>query len=449
MGTSLLAWAGKRPSTRSHHHERAGRYWIVWSLVIAIVVLLAALAVGSHQRHQQGFDVFDEGAHYDYVLDLTHGHLPRSGDHLSQTTMRMISCLGGFDLPPHGCSVTQRNPADLPAGGYSYEAVQQGPLGYLPYVLTARTNVSPQTALVDARWGGFIWSIVGAGLLVWVGWLADLSLLELCGVLSVCLLSPVQVHAASTVTNDSSAVAAGALVVATFLVARRRQTALVSIGLVVGLLIGLMKGLFVVVPFVLLVGLLIFDVAQRRRQSRADLWRRYGCSSAMFLGVVISYGGWLLLQQARATVPPSVVLHVLQGFSTTPYPRPSTFFNGIQQALSDLIAYAPAPLYWFWNLSVYGSLAGLLVLQGPVGRPQLRAMAAAIFIGIIALAAGFPLLNFIEGHYDFYAPSRYALPLLPIVGLVLMRAIRVRGLLLIGVFLPALAVIDQLATGQF
>jgi hypothetical protein len=223
----------------------------------------------------------------------------------------------------------------------------------------------------------------------------------------------------------------------------------VSIGLVVGLLIGLMKGLFVVVPFVLLVGLLIFDVAQRRRQSRADLWRRYGCSSAMFLGVVISYGGWLLLQQARATVPPSVVLHVLQGFSTTPYPRPSTFFNGIQQALSDLIAYAPAPLYWFWNLSVYGSLAGLLVLQGPVGRPQLRAMAAAIFIGIIALAAGFPLLNFIEGHYDFYAPSRYALPLLPIVGLVLMRAIRVRGLLLIGVLLPALAVIDQLATGQF
>jgi hypothetical protein len=76
-------------------------------------------------------------------------------------------------------------------------------------------------------------------------------------------------------------------------------------------------------------------------------------------------------------------------------------------------------------------------------------MAAAIFIGIIALAAGFPLLNFIEGHYDFYAPSRYALPLLPIVGLVLMRAIRVRGLLLIGVLLPALAVIDQLATGQF
>jgi len=169
----------------------------------------------------------------------------------------------------------------------------------------------------------------------------------------------------------------------------------------------------------------------------------------MFVAVVVSYGGWLLFQETRAIVSPSVVLRALQGFSTTPYPRPSTFLTGVQQSLSDLVAYAPAPLYWFWNLSVYGSLAGLLVLHGPVGRPQLRAMAAAIFIGIIALAAAFPLLNFFEGHYDFYAPSRYALPLLPVVGVVLVRALRTRGLLLIGILLPALAVIDQVSTGQF
>ena len=40
------------------------------------------------------------------------------------------------------------------------------------------------------------------------------------------------------------------------------------------------------------------------------------------------------------------------------------------------------------------------------------------------------------------------LPLLPIVGLVLMRALRTRGLLLIGVLLPALAVIDEIATDK-
>ena len=44
---------------------------------------------------------------------------------------------------------------------------------------------------------------MAAGLLVWVGWLSDLSLLELGAALSICLLSPVEVHAAATVTNDA------------------------------------------------------------------------------------------------------------------------------------------------------------------------------------------------------------------------------------------------------
>ncbi len=114
-----------------------------------------------------------------------------------------------------------------------------------------------------------------------------------------------------------------------------------------------------------------------------------------------------------------------------------------------MISYAPAPLYWIWNLTVYGSLVGLLVLQGPVGRPRMRVMATAIFVGMIALAIVFPWLNFIEGHYDFNAQVRYALPLLPLVGFVIARSLRIRGLLLIGIALPALAVIDQLVAGQF
>jgi len=200
---------------------------------------------------------------------------------------------------------------------------------------------------------------------------------------------------------------------------------------------------------VVLVGLVIADVAQHHKLSRAGLWRRYGCIVLMLLGVIAAYSGWVLLQDARAIVSPSVVLHALQGFQTSTYPLPSTFLTGVEGGLSALTAYAPAALYVFWNLAVYGSLAGLVVLKGPVAGPQLRAMAAAIFIGIVMLAAAFPLTNFILGHYNFPAPARYALPLLPIMGIVLARALRLRGLLLIGILLPGLAVIDQLATGQF
>jgi hypothetical protein len=91
----------------------------------------------------------------------------------------------------------------------------------------------------------------------------------------------------------------------------------------------------------------------------------------------------------------------------------------------------------------------MVILRGPVGRPQLRAMAAAVFVGILALAVAFPVLNFAEGHYDFAVPTRYALPLLPIIGYVLARSLRDRGLLLIGAVLPALAVFDQVSTNQF
>jgi hypothetical protein len=167
------------------------------------------------------------------------------------------------------------------------------------------------------------------------------------------------------------------------------------------------------------------------------------------VGVVVSYAAWFLIQNARASVPPSTVLHALEGFATTSHLRLTTILVGIQNELSDLSAYATAPLYWIWDLAIYGSLVGLLVLKGPVGRISQRASALAILFGIVALGVAFPLLNFIEGHYDFYTPQRYALPLLPIIALVVVRTLRTRGVLLVGIALPALAVIDQLVVGQF
>ncbi|HEY1445278.1 MAG TPA: hypothetical protein VGF51_10285 [Acidimicrobiales bacterium] len=451
VASSLVAWTQTRPTTEDggDRSRTTNRWWLLWSCLIAVAVLVGTLISGNTLRHQQAFSVLDESAHYDYVLDLSHGHLPRSGDHLSQETMRAVSCLGAYNLPPHGCRVTTRNAANFPAGGYSYEAVDQPPVGYLPYLLTVRSDESPHAALVSARWGGFIWSVIAAIGLVSAGWLAALSLLELCAILSISLLGPTAVNVSAVVTNDSSAVAAGAFVLVTYLVARRLNRPLLVIGLLVGALVGLMKGLFVVAPFTLLVGVILADIAARRRLTKEAVFSRYGCVLAMTVGAIVGYVAWLLLVGARETVSTSVVLHALQGFSTTGHVQPSTILTGIQSELSGLVAWVPAPLFWVWNLAVYGSLAGMVVLQGPVGRPQLRAMAAAVFVGILALAVAFPVFNFAEGHYNFAVPTRYALPLLPIIGYVVARAMRGRGLLLVGVVLPALAVFDQVHLNQF
>jgi hypothetical protein len=220
-------------------------------------------------------------------------------------------------------------------------------------------------------------------------------------------------------------------------------------GLIVGLIVGLMKGLFIVVPLVVLTALLFADIAARRRPTRDETWARYGCSAAMLVGAVVSYVAWVLIEEVRAIVAPSIVLHALEAGSVTTHLRVTTILNGLQNGLSDLMAYVPAPLYWMWDVAIYGTLAGLLFLKGPVGRVSERAAALAVFFGVAALAVGFTLLNFVEGHYDFVAPQRYALPLLPIVALVALRAMRTRGVLMVGIALPALAVIYQLATSQF
>lgn len=413
-------------------------------MVGAILVLLVSLAASNVQRHQLSFDLFDEAAHYDYAVALAHGHIPPSGTYLTQSTLRMISCFSG-----DGCGVSERNPHAVAAYGYSYEAVEQPPLGYLPYLLTVNPTASPASALVAARWGGFIWECIGGVLLVAVGWLAELSLFEMGTVLVICLLSPVQIHAISKVTNDSSALVAGCIVVGTFLIARRRDKPMVVAGLLVGLLVGFMKGLFVVAPFVILLALVFADIAARRLPSRSELWRRYACTVGMTVGAVVAYAAWLLIVDARAVVAPSVVLHALESFMTSSYPRPSTILTGIETQLSILNAYSPAPLYWLWDLAVFGSLAGVLLLRGVVEDQRVRAGALAIFAGVVVLAVAFVLLNYQQGHYDFPAPQRYALPILPILGIVVARAVRLRGLLLIGLILPACAVIAQLVGGQF
>jgi hypothetical protein len=422
---------------------------LISAIAIAICVLLVSIAASNHQRHEAGIDILDEGDHYDYVVQLSQGHLPRSGTRLTQETLRMISCVGEYESPIKGCEAKHRNPAAVSAQGYSYEGILQPPLAYLPYLLTVDPSGYSQASLEDARWGGVIWAVVGAGLLVWIGWMLDLNLLELTGVLAICLLCPVETRAISNVTTDSAAIPAGAAVVATYLLSRRLLRPMVVTGLLVGLIVGFMKGLFVLAPFIVLMSLVFADVARRHRPTKAEFMSRYGCAVAMFIGASASYAAWLLIQDARAVVPPSTVLHAVEGFSVASHLRVTTVLSGVQLGLSDLIAYVPAPLYWIWDVAVYGSLVGLVALRGPVGRISQRATALAIFLGIVALALAFPLINFIEGHYDFYAPSRYALPALPIIAVLVMRTLRTRAVVIIGILLPALAIGFQLTTTQF
>ena len=90
----------------------------------------------------------------------------------------MADCLLSAARPPARCGSRPAPPSLDPAAGYDYEA-QQPPLGYLPYVLTANPQASPDAAIADARRGGIIWIGVSAVLLLVLGVVEDFSLLAL------------------------------------------------------------------------------------------------------------------------------------------------------------------------------------------------------------------------------------------------------------------------------
>jgi len=422
--------------------------WRWWVLACGLAAGLVAVSVllGGHQRHTLTFGSLDEQAHYDYVVDLSHSHLPAVGDRYSQPTLRLISCIGVSYHERHGCGIARRNPRLYTPLGYSYEA-HQPPLVYLSYLLVARPNVPPRQAIAAVRRGGTIWAVVAAGLLVTVGSVEGLSILELTALLSICLVSPIAVSAAATVTNDSAGVAAGALVVLTWALSRRKRRPMAMFGLVVGIALGLMKGLFVVAPFVLLVAGLVSDPRVPRRAGWGEWWRRHGNSLCMVLGAAVSYGGWIVVQELRAVAPPSVVVHALLGFSTTALPQWSTIFSSLEQQLLLLIG--SSPLYFIWDLAIFGTLAGTVMLPGPDDHRTLRATAIAVFVGLASLAIGWVLLFYFAGHYNSPSDARFGLPVLPIIALVVVRATRKSGVVILGVAIPGAAAIAQLGAGRF
>jgi hypothetical protein len=440
--------AGERREPREIRRGSSTALDVLVKVLITVAIVVLSISLGHQRRATPALDVLDEDAHYDYALSLYHGHVPAWGDLYRQQTLRLISCVGiAGALLPTSCAVKPRNPREFPSNGYSYEA-QQPPLGYLPYVATLRPSASPSSAILAARRGGIIWTALAGLLLLLVGLVYRFGIFALASVLCVSLLSPWFVHAAATVNNDSSAIAAGALGLLILGVTKRahRWVALTA-GFTTGVLIGLLKGTFVIVPLVLLVRRLVL-AAQSERGVRGALvgLRQAKCEGAMFVGAVLSYGGWALLQNARASVPQHTVLQSVMGFSVTSHLRPDTILKGVQDVLSLYTPIYPnSVLFWVWNLLLFGCVFGVIVIKNERTKDIIiaRAEAWGIIAGLAVLVVGWPTLVYIQGHFDFSAPTRYALPLAPLIGFILIRALPRRALLAVGVLLPLAAALAQ------
>jgi hypothetical protein len=293
---------------------------------------------------------------------------------------------------------------------------------------------------------------VAAILLLLIGAVEGLPLMALAVLQATSLLSPVHVHAAATVNNDAAGVAAGALalLVAAIVRPRRRPMIGFGIGVGVGVVIGMLKGVYVVAPFVLVLAAVLTEHPwSLTAGARRDALRRNSCVLGMFLGAAAGYLGWIVWQDTRAKVSSSTVLHTLLGYSQTSHLQPGTMVRGLDNVMSLLLPYQPdAPAHHIWNLMFFGVVIAVLVVKTRSDVTSgTRTLAIAPVAGLLALAIGWPLLLYAQGHYDLPASGRYALPLLPVLALVVVRAVGRLGMLSLGVVLPATAAVWQLAYG--
>lgn len=415
-----------------------GLPWLAGAVALAVLFVSMAALMGARQLHQPAFNKIDEGAHFDYVVYLSEGRIPRWGDLYQPETLRLGHCLSS---PPGQACQVNPDPRRMAPQGYSYEA-QQPPLAYLVYLPFLDTHGSPIAVLDRVRDGGVVWLVIGGALLVAMAWLADLSLLQTAVVLGVCNFDPTYIRATAIVSNDSAAVAAGAASVVVVQLARRHPRRMLVPCFVVGVLIGLMKTTFLTVPLAILLGGLLTERPRREGFRLADAWRRRRAEILVLAGAVLSTVAFMLYQDARAVVPSRTVLRALfASFKIVPRPTWTTIELSIQNIFSTFIGGPSPSLANIDNVLVFGSVIGLALNQTVRGRRGGQALAMGTLIASVAMAVAFALFTWAQAHIDGATSVRYGIVVLPLLGYLAARSLRPAGLYILGVVMPVAVLI--------
>lgn len=442
------------------HTEDAGmartpllrRPWVVVASRVLAVVIIALLALVGVQREQEGnrwFDIFDEAAHFDYVLKLTYGEIPSWGSTYEQRTMLIAECMGNaLTNPILNCDIKERNPKGFPPDGYNYEA-QQPPLGYLAYVpgLLLSGDRDPGATLNYVRdTGGTLLLVVTSAILFALATQMRLGFFRTTLLAGITLLAPMTIHAYSTVSNDPATVIATLIFASLLLAARGRGARVATIlGLIAGLVVGGTKSSAILVPAAMLLALIGFEMFARLRSNvagrqsaarwivallrRTDV--RFVLTSLIVSCVVtLAFTAW---QSIRGSVPSGVVLHAVMGIlPLVDQVQISTIVSSVANLSNNWLGASNGLVS---DPQLFVALNGLLlvlvgvafVLPNDVKAPGSQLFATTWAIVVVVFSVAWPVLLLIQGHFNFDTPQRYGLLILPLAALAATDAVRRKG----------------------
>lgn len=439
-----------RPTGAGHRISRVllQRAWLAClaCLVLATFTLVLSMRTGV-------FSPLDEQEHVDYMDQLFHGHLVRHGDLLEPATLREISCRG-LDFPgyvPPPCNTPTLTPLPYPAGGYN--TVTAHPPGY--YAVTGVLAEGLQklgvfrSIVTAARAATLGWFLAGV-LLTWLA-MAEfgVAVFQRTVILALIIVAPTVIAADTRVTNDATALAVGAGLL--WALARWERGAQRGWPLVAfAALAAVTKSTNCIAVGVVVLYLLLRFVRQRvngggRSRRDAMILAVQGAGIALLLSAV-----WVKVSAAIAVTSSidtvnrqfyvdSLGLSTLIGESTSLF----TPVGSAANVIAPLEGHQLVPtLVFLLNLLFAGACVGAIFWGRARGRLESLGVAT---LGMLLVSG--PVLSFLLFHADhlFYRnPARYGLSTLPMLAVLLGRALEKRVAALVVAAFTAPAVIYTL-----
>jgi hypothetical protein len=409
------------------------------ALFVCVVapVTLVALQIDANPK----FSPLDEAAHFDYIDRVADGEVPRQGQELLPATLRTVACTGnalaGARTPP--CTAPALRPEQFPGRGSQYEA-QQPPTYYaltVPVRWVTQHVLGVGNRLDATRAASIAWLVAGL-LLAWAaGRVMAIDPFALGAALLLIVGAPTVIFITGSVSNDVTAVPAGAMVALVAALAHRRDGPRMPVALfAAGFAAAALK-----TSNIMAVGVVsaLFAVSAARavggRPAGAILrrWARDG--GALLLGSVLAICAWVVVHRSLALIDlreepafealrrsPHTIGVVLREAVAILQPLTGDLAVSLVSA-ATLDRDAQRPLYALLGFVVVSAgLAGLFVT--PRRWPHVLGLIAvpALYLGGVAL--GLSLL--VTYQIDPGLGGRYGLSIAPLLVLALAAALEGR-----------------------
>ena len=374
----------------------------------------------------------DEGVHLDYVDRASNFEIPRTGDFMGQNSLQITACMGislpGIVLP--ACGPGPYVPAEFPGGGFQYEA-QQPPLYYFvtaPMRPFVQFFAGTRDYTMSLRLTGAIWLAVGLIVLWFAGRKFEVDEWTLVGAIFVAGCAPNVVYYSSIVSNDAASILAGsiaALAIAPCIKSspsRQRTFALFAVGFAVAMLKPMN-----VLPLGAL-ALFLFALHASRNPKWRDERRRFFLQWLRGGGSLVAGGGvavatWYLIYTRIGYVDPKT-MPVFAGLAISGFPIATVFSQGsallglaTDSAASPGLAQPSGALFRVLTRAIFitAGLAGLFSVR----RTWEHLLGLATILVLIVGGVGISLVFWLSLKMDPGAPSRYGLPLVPLLVIVM------------------------------